>query len=82
MCKKAGLKRFGIQPIRTSRFLIELQGTGRIELPLDSCQPSWDNLIATTHRLMKKNWERLQKFYDTFEETFGRELLPSETDAL
>ncbi len=78
VCKAAGLKRFGIQPIRTSRFLIELQGTGRVEIPLESCPaPNWQELISTTERLMKKNWERMNHFYDVFAETFKEELLPA-----
>ncbi len=74
VCKKAGLKRFGIQPIKHGRYLIELQGTTRLEFPLSVCpSPNWNTLIKKTHALMKKNWQRMERFKNTVVSYFKKQ---------
>jgi len=60
-CRKAGVRRGGIQGLQKDRVSIEVQGTTSMYLPADIFEGSWNDLIKTANRIMELNEKQIRK---------------------
>ena len=68
-CKLAGLKRFGMQLMRRF-YLIELQGTDKLEIPLEMCNCNLSRLVELSNEMMASTWQRTKLFYTSLEKVY------------
>lgn len=68
ICKNAGLKRFGMQLMRNF-YLIEIQGTDKLEFPIALCNCNMDEVVELSNSLLERTWSRTKLFYLSAQET-------------
>jgi tRNA wybutosine-synthesizing protein 3 len=65
-CKNAGIKRFGLQAMKDNRYMIEIIGTGKIDIPLECCSVDYEKFARLANDILESNWKRM--------ETLGKEI--------
>ncbi len=65
-CKNAGVKRFGLQAMKDNRCMIEIIGTGKMDIPLECCSVDYKKFARLANNILESNWERM--------ETLGKEI--------
>lgn len=60
-CKDAGVKRFGLQAMKGGkRCLVEIIGTGRMDVPLEACSVNYVKFAKLANSIMEQNWKRME----------------------
>jgi tRNA wybutosine-synthesizing protein 3 len=60
-CKDAGVKRFGLQAMKGGkRCLVEIIGTGRMDIPLEACSVNYGKFAKLANSIMEQNWKRME----------------------
>lgn len=59
--RKAGVKRGGIQSLRSDRVVVEVQGTTSMSFPVGPVDGEWDEILKIANRMMDANFKQLKK---------------------
>jgi len=59
-CKNAGIKRFGLQAMKGNRYMMEIIGTGKIDIPLECCSVDYGKFAKLANEILEKNWKRME----------------------
>jgi len=60
-CKDAGVKRFGLQAMKDSKYMIEIIGTGKIDIPLECCSVDYAKFAKLANSILEQNWKRMER---------------------
>ncbi|MCX6774353.1 MAG: hypothetical protein NTY68_05160 [Candidatus Micrarchaeota archaeon] len=59
-CKNAGIKRFGLQAMKDDKYLIEIIGTGKMDIPLECCSVDYVKFAKLANDILESNWKRME----------------------